>query len=221
MARQQISLKQIAIDKNNTAIVAAVAVASFLVIFSLIASFALVKQMSYQQKVIGKKKTALKQLKQNAEEVDKLKVAYQAFANSPQNVIGGSSTGKGDRDGENPRLILDALPSKYDFPALTTSLEKVFKPYGIESITGIDDEANQSDEAAITPQVVEMPFSVTINSSAGNSKQALQIFERSIRPFQVIKVNISGEANQLDMTVDGTTYFQPKKKFDVSMEKVQ
>lgn len=82
MARQQISLKQLAIDKDNSAIVLAVGLAAFVIVFSLVASNALLKQRSYQAKVIGQKKTALKQLKQNASEVEKLKTSYQAFAES-------------------------------------------------------------------------------------------------------------------------------------------
>lgn len=222
MAKQQISLKQLAINKDNTAIIIAVALASFIIVFSLIASHALLKQRSYQAKVIGKKKTALKQLKTNAGEVDKLKTAYQAFAGTDQNILGGSSTGTGDKDGENPRLILDALPSKYDYPALATSLEKVFKPYSLESITGTDDEVAQASAAASgTPQPVEMPFAITVNTSAQASKEALRLFEKSIRPFQIDKVSITGSSNQLKINVNGKTYFQPQKKFEVRLEKVK
>ncbi len=222
MARQQISLKQLAIDKDNTAIVVAVGLAAFIIIFSLVASNALLKQRSYQSTVIGKKKVALKQLKQNEKEVEKLKQSYQTFASAPQNVLGGNPSGTGEKDGDNPRLILDALPSKYDFPALATSLEKVFKPYNIESITGTDDEVAQAAATASgTPQPVEIPFTIAMNGSAQNSKEILQLFEKSIRPVQVEKLTISGRANQLKINVTAKTYFQPQKKFDVTSEKVK
>ena len=222
MARQQLSLKQLAINKDNTAIVVAVGLAAFIVVFSLVASNALLKQRSYQAKVIGKKKIALRQLKTNAAEVDKLKTSYQAFAASQQNVLAGSATGTGDRDGDNPRLVLDALPSRYDFPALTTSLEKVFKPYTIESITGTDDEIAQGAAASSgTPQPVEIPFAITVGGSTQSSKEILQLFEKSIRPFQIQKITITGASNQLKLNINGKTYFQPQKKFDVRMEKVK
>ncbi len=221
MARQQISLKQLAIDKDNTAIVIAVGLAAFIIVFSLVASNALLKQRAYQAKVIGKKKVALNQLQKNANEVDKLKASYQTFAESQTNVLGGSSSGSGEKDGENPRLVLDALPSKYDFPALTTSLEKVFKKYNLESITGTDDEVAQALAASGTPAPVEMPFSIVMGGSAQSSKEVLGLFERSIRPFQLQKVSITGESNDLQITVDGKTYIQPQKKFDVKMEKVK
>lgn len=219
MAKQDLSLKRIAIDKDNTTIVVAVGLAVFLVIFSIMASNALIKQMSYQSGVISKKKDALKTLKKNEQEVDKLKTSYQAFADSQQNVLSGSATGTGDKDGDNPRIILDALPSKYDFPALATSLEKVFKPYGIESITGTDDEVTQASAAASeAPQAVEIPFTVTVNSSPQNIKQLLETFEKSIRPMNVKKVKMSGETNSIKVTIDSKTYFQPQKKFDIKKE---
>ena len=62
MPKQQISLKQLAIDKDNTSILIAVGIASFLVIFSLIASNALIKQLRYKSKVSGMMEVALKQL---------------------------------------------------------------------------------------------------------------------------------------------------------------
>ena len=222
MAKQKASLKQLAIDKDNSAIIIAVGLASFIVVFCLIASHALIKQSAYQNKVIGKKKAALNQAKKNVEEVKKLHTSYQAFASQEQNVLGGSSRGSGDKDGENPRLILDALPSKYDFPALTTSLEKTFKQYSLESITGTDDEKNQAAvPSSGTPQPVEMPFAVGVNGSAANSKEILQQFEKSIRPFQIQKINITGSSSQLQINITAKTYFQPQKKFEVKTEKVK
>lgn len=222
MAKQQISLRQLAINKDNTVIALAVGLASFIVVFSLIASHSLLEQRSYQAKVIGKKKVALKQLKANAEEVEKLKTSYRAFADSQENVLGGSSTGTGDRDGDNPRLILDALPSKYDYPALATSLEKIFKPHNLESVTGTDEEIAQSEVVSEgTPQPVEMPFAVTVNGSAQSSKEILQLLERSIRPVQIQKLSMTGSSSQLKININGKTYYQPQTVFDVRTETVK
>ena len=222
MARQQLSLKQLTINKDNSTILLTVGIAAFVIVFSLIASNALIKQLSYQNKVIGKKKTALKQLETNKEEIEKLKVSYQSFASAPQNVLGGNPQGDGDKDGENPRLILDGLPSKYDFPGLTTSLEKMFKSYSIDSITGTDDEIAQSAAAAsATPKEVEIPFSIVVGSSPQASKQALELLEKSIRPFQIQKLTLSGDPGSVKMDVTAKTYFQPKKTFDVKTEPVK
>jgi hypothetical protein len=222
MAKQQMSFKQLAINKDNSTILLVVALASFLVVFSLVASNALLKQRSYQAKVIGQKKVALKQLETNVQEAEKLKTSYQVFAEDQQNLLGGSSEGSGDKDGDNPRLILDALPSKYDFPGLATSLEKVFKQYSIKSISGTDDEIAQSEvPAAGLPQPIEIPFAVSVGSSPQASKQMLEIFEKSIRPIQINNLAITGQADEVRITVDAVTYYQPQRVVEVRMEKVK
>lgn len=219
---KQLSLKQLAIDKDNTTIVIAVGLASILIIFSIVASNSLIKQQSYQAEVIDKKKKARDQLEKNVEEVNKLKTAYQTFADSQTNVLGGNAKGTGDKDGENPRIVLDALPSKYDFPALTTSLNKMLKDYNVEAITGTDDELAQGGAAASgAPQPVDIPYTVLVNGTAGSIKPILQTFERSIRPMQVKKLTITGDPGSLKITVDAKTYFQPPMKFDIKTETVK
>jgi hypothetical protein len=219
---KQISLKQIAIDKNNSAIVMAVGLASFIIVFTLVASNALLKQRSYQSDVIKHKKEALSQLDKNIKEIDKLKISYQTFAAADQNILGGSAKGNGEKDGENPRIILDALPSKYDFPALATSLDKVFKKYGIESISGVDDEITQAAQTSSgVPTAVEIPFSMTVRGSSGSLQQILETYEQSIRPMQIQKLNITGSSAELKISVTGTTYYQPQKKFEIKSEQVK
>lgn len=224
MARTQLSLKQLAINKDNATILIIVGLASFIVVFSLVASQALLKQSSYQGKVINKKQKALKQLKTNQAEVDKLKNSYQTFASGDTNILGGSTKGTGGGDGENPSLILDALPSKYDFPGLATSLEKVFKSYKLESITGTDDEVTQSAQQTVgKPVPVEIPFSISVSGSGQSSKQMLQIFERSIRPIQINKLTFSvkPQSDELNVKAEAKTYFQPHQKLEIKTEKVK
>lgn len=148
--RMQISTKRIMIDKANSTIVMAVGIAAFLTAFSLVSARSLFAKHSYQRKVIAAQEKSLKQLEQNVESVKTLKEQYAAFVERQENVIKGSSTGSGDRDGDNARIILDALPSKYDYPALASSLEKILmdRNYVIEGIEGIDDEAAQTGGGA-------------------------------------------------------------------------
>jgi len=150
MARSlQATGKRLMISKANTTIVVAVSIAAAVTTFSLIATRSLLSRRSYQSKVISVQEKARDQLKENIEAVSSLKESYAAFVSQPENVIGGSSTGTGERDGDNAQIILDALPSKYDFPALASSLEKILvdRGYSIQAITGTDDEVNQNTSA--------------------------------------------------------------------------
>lgn len=218
------STKRLAIDKANARILLMVGIAAFIVVFAMVSSKALLDQRAYQAKVIGKKKIALKQLKANTEEVKKLTVSYQEFAGKTENALGGNPAGSGDKDGTNPKIVLDALPSKYDFPALATSLEKVLKDnqYQLEGIEGTDEElAQAANDSSVKPKPVEMPFVVDISTTSSASKPLFQLFERSIRPFQIQSINLKGETGKLKITINGKTYFQPKKNFNVKMEKVK
>jgi hypothetical protein len=219
MQKINLSTKRLAIDKANSTMLLAVGIAVFVVVFSLVSSKALLEQRSYQAKVITLKKKALDRIKTNADEVKKLDSAYREFAAKSPNVLEGNPRGDGDKDGDNPRIVLDALPSKYDFPAVATSLEKVLKNYQIDAITGTDDEVGQAgNQASGTPQPVDIPFSVTVDLSPQALKPFFLIFEQSIRPFQVSKVTISSSEQGLNVILAGKTYFQPEKTFSVQQE---
>jgi hypothetical protein len=222
MAQLNTSIKRVQIDKANVALVVIVSVACFLTVFSLVASHAVWKQLSYQSKVISKKTTARDTLVSNLKARDQLVSKYNAFVGTTTNVIGGSSTGTDQKDGDNAKIILDALPSKYDFPAVASSLEKLLtgNGLGINSIAGSDDEIAQSDSTATTPKPVEMPFQM---SFSGNTDQTAALFaalQNSIRPIQVQTITISGSDAQVTTSVSALTYYQPEKNLNIKSEVV-
>lgn len=224
MAKKHFSAKKLAIDKSNASTIVAMGIAAFVSVFCLVASKSLLDQRGYQAKVESKKTIALKQLKSNIKSVDQLVISYQEFAGATENVLGGNPKGNADRDGENPRIVLDALPSKYDFPALTTSIEKMLKDnnFVIDNITGTDDEVAQATTQELdTPQPVEMPFSVEALAPQGTGKQLLRLFERSIRPIQIQKLIIDGQGTEIKFTITAKTYFQPEKSLGVRTELVR
>lgn len=211
-----LSNKRLQIDKANAVMVIAVAAAVFMVIFTLVASRALWSQRSYQERVKVAKEEARNQLAENIKEADKLVQSYETFVKTPENLIKGNSSGSGDRDGDNARLVLDSLPSKYDFPALMSSLEKVISQRGfeIESITGTDDELNQS-KAANTAQPVDMPFEFKVSGVYQAIKDLTLDFEHSIRPFHVQKITITAEEeSKMGFSVTGKTYYQSGKTLE-------
>lgn len=218
------SVKRLAIDKANTTLVVAVAVASFIVIFSVVASQALFEQMSYQSKVTKQKEKARNTLNDNLAAAEQLDAAYKEFVNSPSNALGGNPAGTGSKDGDNARIVLDALPSKYDFPGLATSIEKLIKEnnFSLDSIEGTDDEIAQAAAASsANPQAVEIPFSVVVNTPPERGKELLQLFERSIRPFQIKKLTITSSDNSLEVSAETATFFQPEKNLDLKKEVVK
>lgn len=224
MAKTASFTKRNLIDKANKTIVIATATAAFLLVFALVASKALVSQMSYQNRVISAKKTALTQLESDLAARDSLVNSYKAFVTTPQNVLGGNPEGTGDLDGDNAKIILDALPSKYDFPALTASIEKLVNSQGmqIRSITGTDEEATQAENAtSAAPKPIPMPFELQASGSYGASRNLVTQFERSIRPFVFQKMDLSGDEGNMSITITAETYYQPEKSLKITTEVIK
>jgi hypothetical protein len=224
MAAPKLSVKHIQISKTNTVISITLAIAAFLTIFSLVASKALLAQQSYNSKVIKQKELAVKTLESNIVEAEKLAVSYKEFISRDTNVIGGESAGASDRDGDNAKLILDALPSTYDFPAVASSLEKILtqKNLSINQITGTDDEIAQADQqASANPTVVEIPYTFSVSGSYDAMHDLIQSLEYSIRPMHIMKLDMNANNKDVQMTITGKTFYQSEKKFDITKEVVK
>jgi len=212
------------IDQANTTIVVSAAIAAFLLVFTLVATKTLIGQAFYQNRVVNTKKTALKTLKADLNARTDLSNSYQSFVNTPTNLIGGSSTGTGDRDGDNGKIVLDALPPSYDFPALATSLEKILTTQGlqIQSISGTDDEvAQQNNSQSSAPQPVAIPFQLQVSGSYAAIQNLAKTFEASIRPFQIQTMSLSGSQSSMTLSITAQTYYQPAKQLQITTEVVK
>lgn len=225
MPKLQFSSKRLQIDRANATMIIFIAAAVFVLIFSIVAVKALWSQRGYQARVIKSKEEARDQLKKNIDTVGKLAQSYQQFVTAPENVLGGSSTGGGEKDGDNAKIVLDALPSKYDYPALTSSVEKILtdKGFKINSITGTDDEANQTNkDENQKPEKVEMPVSFSVTGSYRSIQDLVPVFELSIRPFLLKKITLSAQdKDKLDLKMDLSTYYQPKKNLQITTKEVK
>lgn len=216
--------KRSLIDKANTTTLIAAGVAAFVLVFSLVACKALLSQAGYQNRVISEKKKTLKQVETNLVARDDLVKSYDAFVGTSQNVIGGNPSGTGDRDGDNAKIILDALPSKYDFPALTASLEKLAVAQGlsIESINGTDDEiAQQAQSSSPTPTTVPIQFQMVVKGGYPQVQGLIDSFDKSIRPIQIQKLSISGNNGSVTASIDAQTFYQPEKKLELTKKVVK
>lgn len=214
------------IDKNNTRIVVYVSVAAFVLIFSIVATKTLVSQAAYQNRIISAKRKAVAQLKTDITTSGQLIDRYNAFQSEPQNVLGGSPNGTGPQDGNNSKIILDALPSTYDFPGLTTALDNLLSAQNgvkINSISGTDDEVAQSSNASSAdPQPVPMPFSLSVSGNYASMQGVVNVFEHSIRPIQIETLQITGNNNDaLTMNVTAQTYYQPAKSLQINKKVVK
>lgn len=219
----KVSTKRALITKTQSTIVMTTAAAAFVLIFTIFGVRALVGQAMYQNRVIDAKKVAVSTLKDNMQNKDALTAAYKGFVNTQQNKLGGNPRGNGPQDGDNAKITLDALPSKYDFPALATSLDKllVAQQLQIQSITGTDDEIAQAGVADGEPKPVPMPFQISVSGTYASMQRLIGTFDRSIRPIKIQTLQLSGGEGSMNMTVTAETYYQPEKTFTLQKETVK
>jgi len=223
MAVVKKSSKRIQIDKAMATIVLVVSAAAVVAAFSLVSIKALISQHSYQARVIAQQDAALRVAKKDVTVAQSLAAQYKAFNNAPLNIISGSPTGAGPQDGDNSKIILDALPSKYDFPALISSLEKLAKDRGfkIDSLSGTDDVTQSDAVAMATPTAVEMPFQLAVTGSYTSIQDLIGVLDHSIRPISIGTMQLSGSETNIAIVISAKTYFQPAKTLTVTTKVVK
>lgn len=212
------SEKHLQVDKDKTTVFALVAIAAVSAVFALALIRGFWSRAGYLGKVADTKKTALTQLESNKAAVDELKKAYDDFNGQAVNLVGASSGGDGPLEGDNASLVLDALPSKYDFPALTSSMERILGGFRIEGITGVDDSLAQ--QSASLSGAVEIPLSVDLLVSYDGFKDLLSRLDRSIRPFQLVNLELKGTNSELKTLINLKTYYQPQTGLQITTEEV-
>jgi len=226
-----ISVNQLKIDKANQTIVVVVGICAFLVVFSLVASKSLLSQYSYQNRVTAAQQATVTQLQADKTATTSLVNSYNTFTNQSVNIIGGSATGSGSQDGTNGKIILDALPDTYDFPALVTSVQNLLSIPGasIQSIGGTDNGNNSSTSTtssttnssvnSVAP--IAIPFNFSVQGSYADIQTILNNIQHSIRPIQVQSIDMSGSDNLLTLTVTAQTYYLPAAGLNISTETVK
>jgi Tfp pilus assembly protein PilO len=210
----QLSGKRVLVDKANTIVIVSAAVAAALVVFSLFASMALIKKIGYQNDVINLRKAANEQLKTNLDSTTQLVASFNAFDDTVESVIGTPD--------KNSKIVLDALPSKYDFPALATSLDGIITGAGlsVESITGTDEEVN-AVQSSINPVPIPIPFQIIAKGTYENAQKLIADLERSIRPFNITTVDFDiNDDGLVTVTISGQTAYQPAKELGIEELKV-
>jgi hypothetical protein len=219
------SLKQLQIDKTSQKMIIFASIASFLLIFTLFSAKTLVARMNYQNKVINAKSIARNNLIKNVASNESLLSAYQNFNNATTNLMGLQTNSASVNSGNNAKLILDALPSEYDFPALATSLQGLLSSTGVtvSGLTGSDLSTGASSGASSIPiaGTTPIPFSFNVTGNSDNVLNTMKIFEKSIRPFQFKSFTISGSNASLSLSVNAETFYLPAQNFQVKMESVQ
>ena len=224
----KLSTKRLQIDQSKSKLLATVAVATVLTVFFLVSTKLLLSQASHQKRLIDTRRDAVKQLQENVESANSLIEYYDTVfeGSSPTNIIGGSrdpSPNSIPPNGSNSRVVLNALPSSYDFPALITSVAKILRDNGIRepNITGTDESDTLTGDSNSSPTPKEVKLIVSGANSYPAIQRLIKDFERSIRPFDVTNMQLRGSESQMFVTLNATTYFQPAKSLTIEQKEVK
>jgi hypothetical protein len=226
--KPNLKAKPIKLDKTQSTILGTVVGATVVTIFCLTSAKVLLGQALYQQRVVNARNASVKQLNQDVKNADALTTQYnQVFVGSGgENVIGGKSDTSDNAvppDGDNGKIVLDALPTTYDFPALLTSLSKMLGTDGIgaQSVGGSDHATTIDSSASYNPQPAPIILTIGGTTSYNGSKQFLTDLERSIRPFDVTRLSLSGNESAMSISMDVTTYYQPAKTLSIPSKEIK
>lgn len=222
------SIKSLKVNRTQTIVTTTLIASIVISVFCLVSAKALLSQASYQRKVLHARREALKKLESNQTAANQLVSQYhQVFQSSgPSNIIGGKNTTDQNAvppDGDNARIVLDALPSSYDFPALITSTTKILSLNGIggPSISSTDQTATVDTKSTSNPTATSIQLTLSGSSDYAHIQHLITDLERSIRLFDITTLQISGSNKDMSVSMNLNSYFQSAKTFNVQSEVVK
>lgn len=219
--------KRLKTNKSGTNLIVVVAIATVVTVFCLVSAKTLLSQASHQKRVLDARNAALKQLESNINDANTLSQQYQVFqSGNPTNIIGGKNstdTNLQPPDGDNARIVLDALPATYDYPALVSSVAKILNNnrFNNQSIEGTDESASIKNVSSAKPETKTITLEVQGTANYKAIQSLLRDLERSIRPFDVMKVDIKGAESNMTVVLNINTYFQPSLTLDLVYKEVK
>lgn len=203
------------IEKANTKMFAVVAAASVVVAFSIVAINFMWDQASYNDRVHTEKEAARDTLESNIASATSLREDLIEL-NEQDDII------KGQDGKSNTAVVLDALPRKYDFPALRTSIDKLTKISGVK-LLGFNGSDNESDaiQTMIDPVPEPIEFSMSVEGDYDAINQFYQDIENTIRPLQITKLAMSGKDSNMTLALNVITYYQPSVNVEIQTKVVE
>lgn len=202
-----ITTKRLQIEKSKRTILIAIIIASVVASMSIVTTKFLWDLGRHYSRVIDQKEQARDTLKTNLVNAQQLKEKFEQFEDAGDQITS--------------QTVLDALPSKYDYPALVTSIDALAKRSGVavESITG-EDLGDNAPLSNTDPQAVAMPITVSVIGTYEDLQTFVTNLGRSIRPFTIKTIELQGTDELITAHIFMETYYQPSVNLDVIKEAI-
>jgi hypothetical protein len=205
-----------------------VAIASVAISICLVTAQFLFQKWSYNNRVLTAKYKASDTLKKNLTSAKQLQDSVNALVSNDN-----LASVKTNVDDPNTKIILDALPSRFDATALATSLQQAILSRSGVTVEGISVPSDPVTSTAAggsagsttsttigsTPQ--EMKFEITVSGSYDKIRNMMLDLERTIRPMKVLAITLGGDDSAMTANISGVTYYQPSKTATIKQEVVK
>lgn len=230
------SAKKIKIDKNQRSAMIAVGLAAFVLVFTGFFSYRMYKNMRFQADVICELNVAGVTIRQNDDNLTKLKTSFDKFNTSNSYVLGSK-----EKQGSisNSVVVSRALPNRYWEPEMNltwttfyeagngTGLVVAGEHQGYEgegaAFTGVVG-GGAEEENAVSSELQEVAFTLNVNlQSVEELNQLLKDLDNFIMPVKIKGINlvrtpkdsIDAAAKYGVVDISLQTYFQGEKLLEV------
>lgn len=229
MKPPKINTKKIQLDKTESSILTITVVATVITIFCLFSVKALIGQAAYQRRVINARHKSTQLLREDIKNANTLITQYNNvfLGSSPENIIGKAVEANNPNpvppNGNNGQIVLDALPTAYDYPATLTSVSNILTNNGIgsQAISGTDQSTSVNSAPTSNPQPGKIDLTVNGNGSYGSIMNLIKDLERSIRPYDISQLTLNGNQATISATIKMTTYYQPAKNLSITSKEIK
>lgn len=192
---------------NNTLVVTMMLIAVVMLVVGFIVSRAIFKTISFNNRVISEKRQVESKLKTNVKNLGTIMGNYEVF----------------EETGAGSDVVLKALPTEVDIPALLTRLEFMFNSSGVSfggfSIEGAENVLAGGETELSSETPLEATVTISISGPYANIKQALSNIENEIAPYKVKTLGISGNDREASAQITFVMNFLGAKSVDI--EKVE
>lgn len=188
-------------DKSPTTLLTITAV---LLAIGIVATLYFVRALRFHGEVFVKKGDVIEQLESNENAIESLQ---QEFATNEQT-------------GPRSDQVLAALPTSEDFPHTSSTLESIIQRSGVDlessslsSQSGFGFGGGGSESsgayAEANPSVQQSTLSLEVTGSYDSVRRMVDNLEKSLRVFRVESIDLSGSDENMNATLQLTTFYQP------------
>lgn len=150
----------------------------------------------FTNKVLDQKNQVNKTLEQNVAALPQLQENFRKL----------------ETEGPKPEKVFEALPIREEYAALAKELEAVAALAGAQLTATVKPLAAvlPPEQQPTQPTAIEMTLQSQVKGSYPALERFVTLIEATTRPVKVVKLNFNGSGQEVTLTVDMVTWWQPR-----------